>query len=257
MNTLLLHVFRKSFQIRKTLSVHGKILVAFHIVNVQINAVQRNTSSLILLCDLANVLLGLITPTALTVTERPERRNIASADDFPELLDNVLFIFTSDDINYQIILCRLDLHQIPPSIADVKFHFSGIVEECSKCHITANENEVVRAIKRTSILMVVGIVIVPAHILPAPLIDTANLFAQTVYNIIFRKGIVKSSLIVSFQKRQLVLCGFHFCDNSIGRERCSEYILFDHNGTSFQIISWCLYMRTLPLQFFLLYDIIR
>ena len=233
-NALFFHVCGKFFQIREAFGINGKIFVPFHIINIQINAVQWNASILILFCDCANIFFGLIAPAALTISECPERRNIASANHFPELLDDVLFAFACDDINRQVIGSSMNLHYAPLGIADVKLHLSSEVEECTEGHCTMNDDEVVCTIKRTSIFMVVGVVIVPADILPASLVDATNLFAQTIDNVVFRKRVSECPLLVCFKKRQCIGGRLNVQNNCIGREWGSVNIFFNHNSTSFQ-----------------------
>ena len=94
--------------------------------------------------------------------------------------------------------------------------------------------EIVRAVERTGVLVVVGVVIVPADILPATLVDAPDLFAQTVYNVVFRKRIGKTALVVRFEKRQGFFGGLDLLYHSVGGEWVSVYIFLNHNSTSFQ-----------------------
>ena len=91
-----------------------------------------------------------------------------------------------------------------------------------------------RAVERTGVLVVVGVVIVPADILPATLVDAPDLFAQTVYNVVFRKRIGKTALVVRFEKRQGFFGGLDLLYHSVGGEWVSVYIFLNHNSTSFQ-----------------------
>ena len=234
MDALCLHIGSQSLQIRETLFIHGEVLVALHVVDVQIDAVQGNAGSLVLCSDFPDICLIFITPAALSVAECPERRNIASADDPTELLDDILFIFTGDDIDGEVIFRRLDLHGVSPGIADVELHLSGIIEKCTESDLAADNDKIVRAVERTGVLVVVGVVIVPADILPATLVDAPDLFAQTVYNVVFRKRIGKTALVVRFEKRQGFFGGLDLLYHSVGGEWVSVYIFLNHNSTSFQ-----------------------
>ena len=112
------------------------------------------------------------------------RGNYDNPNHFPELLNDVLFAFACDDINRQVIGRSMNFHHAPLGIADVKLHLSSEVEECTESHCTMNDDEVVCTIEGTSILVVVGVIVVPADILPASLVDATNLFAQTIDNVV-------------------------------------------------------------------------
>ena len=197
------HILYQLSQIRETLRIYSEILIPLHVVNVQVNAVKWNAGSLILLRHLPHVLLILITPAALTVAKCPEGRNVASADELSELLDNVFFVLTGDDVNCQVIFFCPDLHPIAVGIADVEFHSARIVEECAEGLPAADENEIVRTVQRTGVLLVVGIVGIPAYILPAPLVDTPDLLTQTIHNVLVLQRIGEGALAVGFKKGQL------------------------------------------------------
>ena len=79
-NALSFHILYQVFQVRKSFRIHCKILVPFHIINIQINAVKRNASSLILFCNGTNILFCLVSPATLSVSKCPEGRNVALSD---------------------------------------------------------------------------------------------------------------------------------------------------------------------------------
>ena len=90
------------------------------------------------------------------------------------------------------------------------------------------------AVERTSVLMVIRVVIVPADILPASFVDAANLLSEAIYNVLLRKGIGKCSISVCCKEWHWLLCGLYFCDHSVCSDWVSKNIFLNHNCTSFQ-----------------------
>ena len=67
-----------------------EILKILHIVDVHVDHIQRDLVFTITVRYFAEILLRLVTPTALSEAEGVFRRNVASADDLPELLYNII-----------------------------------------------------------------------------------------------------------------------------------------------------------------------
>ena len=204
MYALQLHIVGKLFKVREALLINGEILVALHIVDIQINAVEGNACFLVFFGNGADILLIPVAPAALTVSESPERRDIAPADKLPELLYDVLFVFACDDIYVNVILFGLYLHKASFGVADVKLHSAGIIEKCTEGLLSADDYKVVRAVKRTGILVMIGIIVVPAHILPASFVDATYLLAQTIYDIVLGKSVCEHS-VFDIKIRELIL----------------------------------------------------
>ena len=81
--------------------------------------------------------------------------------------------------------------------------------------------------------MVIWIVVVPADILPASLVDTSYLFAKTIDNIIFGKTTEKSALAVRFKVRESILRSGYVLYNCFRWEWFTVNIFFNHISTSF------------------------
>ena len=137
------------------------------------------------------VILRLIAPAALPEAERKFRRDIAAADDLPELLYDVISGFPFNDIQGQIGIFTGDAHRILAGITDVKGQFPRIVEEEAEGLFPGNDNEVVCSVEGMLVFRVVRIIGTVACIAPAPLVDAAVGFAQTVDDIIFIHSICK------------------------------------------------------------------
>ena len=87
---LIFHFLNKFRKVREIFFVQCKILEILHIVDIHVDHVQRNIIFPISLHYMAEIILRLITPSALAKTKSISRRDIASADDLPELLYDVI-----------------------------------------------------------------------------------------------------------------------------------------------------------------------
>ena len=96
-----------------------------------------------------------------------------------------------------------------------------IVEECAEGLPAADENEIVRTVQRTGVLLVVGIVGIPAYILPAPLVDTPDLLTQTIHNVLVLQRIGEGALAVGFKKGQLFSGWGNVRYHCVGGKGCS------------------------------------
>ena len=94
-------------------------------------------------------------------------------------------------IQGQIGIFTGDAHRILAGITDVKGQFPRIVEEKAEGLFPGNDNEVVCSVEGAFVFRVVRIIGTVACVAPAPLVDAAAGFAQTVDDIIFIHGICK------------------------------------------------------------------
>ncbi len=92
-------------------------------------------------------MLCFVAPAALSVAECPEGRNVASADKLSELLYNVIFTFTRDDIDDKVHCFGRYLHLASFGVAYVELDFSCIVEECAEELFSAYNNKIMGAVK--------------------------------------------------------------------------------------------------------------
>ena len=177
---LFLHFFDKSWEIRKGFLIQSKVFKTFHIVDIQINAVQRDVQFPVSLFNFPDVLFRLITPAALAESKSPFGRNIAAADHLAELTDDVFQIFSINIIQVHIPAVHGDHGRILLGIADVKSDFSRIVQEKTERFCLGEDQEIVGAIKRVGIFPVVGIIGTVAGIDPAPFVNAPDLFPKAV-----------------------------------------------------------------------------
>ena len=131
---------------------------------------------------LADILFLDIAPAALSVAEREERRQIASPDQRAEFADDLFESAALDEIEIEPVVLGRDLDDIGVGVADIETDLCGIVEEREKSLILSrvDKNEVMRAVERTLLLGVDGIVGAVALIDPAAFVDAANLLSQSV-----------------------------------------------------------------------------
>ena len=231
MNSLSFHVGCKFFKVGKAIYVNSKILISFHIVNIQINAVEWNFSFLIFLSNYSYILFVLIAPTTLPVPKCPHWRYIASADKSAKLLCDIFFVFTCDYINSKIITFSMNTHLIYFSVSDIKCESAGIIKKCTEQLFTAYYYKIVSTIKRMCILMVIRIVAAPAYILPATLIYTSYLFSESINNVVFIKIQGKIAVFISLEIWEFMVADFSIFNCCMCRKRISENILFNHSSS--------------------------
>ena len=100
MNASFSHLLIERRKVGETLFIYSKVLIPLHIVDVKVDTVERNAEFSVTAHDFPHLILIHIAPAALAVTERPQRRNIASADQTAELADNVTAVLARDKIHF-------------------------------------------------------------------------------------------------------------------------------------------------------------
>ena len=128
-NMLFLHFFYKFRKSGESFIVQGKVFKTFHIVDIQINAVQRNIQFPVSLFNFPDVLFRLISPAALTESKSPLGRNIAAANHITELFYDIFQILSINIVQIHIPAVHGDHNCILLGVADVKGNFSRIVQE--------------------------------------------------------------------------------------------------------------------------------
>src|SRR6266478_5568366 len=75
LDTLASKPISHSLWIRKAVGVEGEIPIRLHIVNIKMEHIERNIPPPVFAYHLCSDSLGIITPPALLVAERPHRRH--------------------------------------------------------------------------------------------------------------------------------------------------------------------------------------
>ena len=99
---LLSHFFHEIRKIWKGLRIHREILIALHVIDVQVDTVQRNVEIPVSFYYLTDIILAFVPPSALSISKRPEWRNVAASDQTAELPDNILYIRSGNHIHIQV-----------------------------------------------------------------------------------------------------------------------------------------------------------
>ena len=101
-DALLFHLGYKAGKIGEILRVDGEVLVVVHVVDVHVHHVQGNVGLAVFGHHLFKVGLGLVAVAALAKAKGKFGRDVAAADDGPELLDHVAGAVAGDDVKGQV-----------------------------------------------------------------------------------------------------------------------------------------------------------
>ena len=135
MDVLFGKLFGKGGQIGKAVVIYREILIAFHIINVHIDGVKRDACLMVVLIDLPDVRLRLISPAALAEAERPLGRQIAVPGEPPKLLHHFGRCFGGDPVTIVSSGSGFDLQDVGFGITDIEGHRSRVIDKDSFCRI--------------------------------------------------------------------------------------------------------------------------
>ena len=237
MYPLFLHFRHKARKIRKGFLVDGEVLVMVHIVDIQINAVQRNARQAVLPGDLADLVRRQIAPAALSETKRPFGRKIAFSGQTAQLRDDLARCFCTclrrrfctDQIEVSVKVLKGDDQPVIFCIADIKRDLSRrIYKQSGALSFFRDQQKILRSIKRMLVFRMVRVVRAVADIEPAALVDPADGFAKSVDHRVFGHitaqrpafGIHLPSGQISCLKRKLLYDSFrvHGVSNAISSD---------------------------------------
>ena len=229
-NVLLLHFLYQIFEICKGIPVNGKVLVPLHIVNIQINTVDRDISLFIFCCNLSDFICGIVAPAALSITKRPAGCNIASSDQLTEFLYHIRIGCSFDQIKLIISILHGDTEFIDICITGIKGDSARCIykQATGLLHAVTSHDKIVGSIKRICMLAVIRIVRTFTHIPPASLIHATYIFAKTVNDLIRPECIVKRIALFS----EYAVLPFSFCNilyNCICFNGIAKAVFFYHN----------------------------
>ena len=241
MDVLFGKLLGKGGQIGKTVVIYREILIAFHIINVHIDGVKRDACLMVVLIDLPDVRLRLISPTALAEAKRPLGGQIAVPGEPPELLHHFDRCFGSNPVAIGSSGSGLDLQDIGFGITDIEGYGSRVIDKDAFCLISSGrqqDDEVLGSIEGALVLIVVRLIGIVADIDPASLVDATHRFAKTDDRKGGREGFGQSAfLLVCFPFREMVggrdfaLIQYN-CACGNGRAHSKS---FDHLFTSFVV----------------------
>ena len=101
-DVLLLHLLHETRKVGISLGIYREILKSLHIVDIEIDHIERDPSLAVSPHDFADILRVYIAPAALPVSESPQRSDITSPDQPAELPDHVAGAVPVDHIDVQI-----------------------------------------------------------------------------------------------------------------------------------------------------------
>ena len=145
MNVFLPHLFDKLFKISEAVPVNRKVLIPLHIINVQIDTVDRDVMFFIFGCYLTHFLCRVIAPTTLPITKCPAGSNIASSDQFTELVHHILVGRCLNQINFIVLLFHGNTEIIDVGVTNIEGHPARCVHKqaIGFMHSVTHHNEVV------------------------------------------------------------------------------------------------------------------
>src|SRR5699024_6284158 len=140
-----------------------------------------------------------IAPSALSIAERPLRRDIAASDHLAEGMDNGSgqMILCLDQVNVQVPVLGGNTQGVTSGITDIKCQRSRIIDENAKGGGASDDEGIVGSVEGAGGLCVMRVIGTVAGVDPAPLIDPPHLFSQSVD---------RSALFQSKNKAFLCVC---------------------------------------------------
>ena len=230
MNVLFLHFLYQIFEICKSIPVNGKVLVPFHIINIQINTVDRDISFFVLCCNLSDFISGIIAPAALTIAKCPAGCNIASSDQLTEFLYHIRIGCAFDQIKLVISILHGDTKLINVRITGIKGDPARCIykQTAGFLYAVTDHDKIMCSIKRAGMLAVIRIVRTFTHIPPASLVHATHIFTKTVNDLIRPECIMKR--IAHFSEHAIL--PFRFCNllyNCICFNGIAKAVFFYHN----------------------------
>ena len=233
MYTLCFHFCYKLFKIRKFFRIDCKVFKAFHIIDIHIHGVQRNSLFMISFYHFPYIVRTCITPARLLIAERPFRRDIARPDQLPKLLCDLYKAVVFDRINHTILTHR-NAKPVDLRFADIERHSARVVNKNTKrLPIFSAQNEkIVRSIQRMPVLQMKRIVCRIANISKSTLIDSTHLLSQSVNHILFLHLATQfypvRRLCKLHQMKRLCTL-WYLSDNRSRFQRLTKAVFFNHD----------------------------
>ena len=221
-------------KVREALFVYSKIRVVLHIIDVHADHIQRQIVLFVLTGHLPHVLRGFVAKAALRQTKGPLGRDIAAADELPELAADIVQVVAGNDVKLVVRLFGRKAQGVVFGVADIVTHFAREIDEHTKAftaHTAVNEQKIVRTIVGKLILAVAGFVGVVGHVVPAALVDAARHFAQTVHDGI-RSHLVSPAAFLSGEKGHRPGGNGNVLHHTVGGQGSAKTEMLDHRGTS-------------------------
>ena len=166
MHALFLHFRYELREIRESFAIQREVLVALHVIDIQVDAVKRDAGAAIPVSHLPDLILVHIAPAALSQAEGPLRRNVASPDDRAESGDDLPGGLPLEDIDVRVVLLEVYPHLAVIRIAKVKLQLArGVDVEAEAPVLPAvslvKQQEILRSVERPARLQMVGHIAVP------------------------------------------------------------------------------------------------
>ena len=183
-------------------------------------------------CHLAKILLGGISPSALSETKCKFRGNIAASDHMAELLYNIIGRFTFNHIHIQVCICACHFQSVHSGISNIKGQFRRVVEKQSKCCLSAYNDKVVGTIQRTLVFRMVWIIGTIADIAVTSFVDATVCLPKSINNIILIHHIckIKALFQADFSIRKSAIRCFNLLCYCLRIKRSSVSVFSDHNN---------------------------
>ena len=133
---------------------------------------------------LPEVLLCPVPPPALTKPKGKFRGDIASSNQLPKLLYNLIGRFPFDHIQIQIGIRTADFQNIRKRIPNIKCKLCRIIYKQAKIPFPCDHEKIVGAIQRPCTLQMLRIVRGIADITMPPFVHPSDCFAKSIDHII-------------------------------------------------------------------------
>src|SRR5699024_7139327 len=197
-----------------------KILIRIHVIDIHIDHVQGDVVFAVSPRYLSEIFFRPVSPAALTEAKSKLRRDIAPADDVPELFYDIVRRAAGYHVQIQICISAGHSQGIHSRVPDVKSQAGRIVKQQAERLFSPDYEEIVGAVKRALILGMVWVVRTVADVAVTALVDAPGGLAETVddsiaiHRISKRKSVLRADRSV----RQSLAFGRDLRRNSVGPE---------------------------------------
>ena len=229
---LVLHLLHEIREVGEALFVDREVFEALHVVDVQIDHIQRDPVFAVFSDHFPHIFGVYVTPAALPVAKSPQRCNVASADQPAEAPDDIRNSIFLDHIDVQIPVRGRDLQCRQFRVSYVKSQNARIIDKESELLSSVHHDKVVGGVQGPAVLQVLGLVAALALVDPAPLVDAAHIFSQSIDNVLGIHGICQRHFtFIHFHVRDRACLRLGDHRDGIGLEHVSKTVSFDHHNS--------------------------
>jgi len=174
------HFLHKCTKIRKSLIADSEVLVSFHIVDVQVHAIDGNIQLIVLVNDFPYLIFIHVAPSALAKSKSPSWRNVALSYYATELFYNLKDALVFNQVNIGIEILKSNRKNVLIRISYIKRDPARRINIHSETFSVSPDNkEILSGIKRSFVFCMIGIIRAIADVDISSFIYSADCFTKS------------------------------------------------------------------------------